>query len=469
MDINYYHLLSTIKPLPNEEWLKQEYINADEEINQLQEEINSIAIDIIPFDKFDAILVFGAAMAEIIMDFFLSDPANPNSFASKCNHGENPIGKWMNSIHKKIDHSGNPLDFQGNFESNGTSVPFGERHSGNVVSFSGGDHRGRTYGHDLFRFLHAIQQYHDGKFSDGGFVNGQFLKVLTTANQYGKSYDQLSWSQSIWEYICHMFADFFSSKSLPAPGWSFLTHADNRELRKLADDMYKNGFNLRTELLKGVTVAVPEISIRIIMYLRYRNSEYSQEARDKKLHLLLLMTHGIATAVNIGKVIITENPVSINTPMILRTLTLVWACIKDQVEFNQRATAKTLFSQYKSKLELKKTMIVVMEGIYYTTQYQSLTDRLKKEYDYKVKIRYEKALELSNLHLEYSYWKTKQKKLLTDSSEEITELINTIGTEVSPEDKLQSLITRSCISNNEVDKDTLKDILLTFELPKNGN
>ena len=90
---------------------------------------------------------------------------------------------------------------------------------------------------------------------------------------------------------------------------------------------------------------------------------------------MLLITHGISTSVNIGKVIITENPVSLNLPMIMRTITLAWSCVKDQINYNNRVITKLDMDIYQEHLKLKQTLIVVADGVYYTSHYNRSEER----------------------------------------------------------------------------------------------
>ena len=403
-----YSILKTIEPLPGEEYLSQSFLDVDKELSLLNSEIEKIDIETIPFDKTDAVIVFAAAMIECLLDFCFSDPANENSFANKCNNSNNPIGKFFNNIHEKIDHKGNPLDFQGRFDENGNPILHGLEHDGPMISFAGGDHRVRTKGHDLLRFISAIKQYRDGKFSDYGYIDGVKVLVESSVNQYGTEYVKLSTQEAVIKYATHMFADFFSSKGLQVPGWSYLTHASNREIRQLATDIYNEGLNLRTILLQGITIGLPEIIVRITSYLRYKDTQWSKEARKKKTHILLLMTHGIATCVNLGKVIITENPVSINIPMISRTVKLSWKCLRDQIKLNERAITKLELTTYRTCLEGERTVLVMKDGVYYTCQYQTLCERLKVDIDNLLEKRLARSREISSLNADYKAFFEKQ-------------------------------------------------------------
>ena len=187
---------------------------------------------------------------------------------------------------------------------------------------------------------------------------------------------------------------------------------------------------------------MPELIVRMVTYLRYKETEYSKEAKKKKLHLLLLLTHGISSLVNVGKVIITENPVSINIPMILRTATLAWQCIKDQSSYNQRVISKEYWEQYKLQLEGYKTLIIVADGVYETSNYQRLFVALKNEYDKKVQERIEQASEITRLRIEYGVQRESQSTILQSSNDEIQLLLGEVSDDVKCK-SLQELVEQS--------------------------
>lgn len=397
-----YNLLQDLPLEKGDEWQTLTFQEAISDLDSINKELDSIAIDKIPFDWKDVIIIFGVATAEILMDFFFSDPSsNSNSIASQTNNSSTGLGKWLNEIHENISHTNNPIDFQGGFDINGNPIFHGDK-SGihKVISFGGGDHRERTYGHDLIRFWTAIKQYKEGKFIDGGYFNGEYMKVISEYTSKGKKLESLSLLDSIVAYASHMFADFFSSKGLPCPGWSFLSHSDFREVRSMAADLYKDGMNLRTEIMKGISVGIPEIFIRILYYLKYKGSDYSQEAIHQKRDLAILLSHSIATAVNIGKVVITKNPVSLNLTMIVRTLQMAWKSTKNQIDYNNRIISKVTLDGIRAQLELEKTMIIAGNGIYKTLDYQHLCNRLLSNISELQNKRRQRITELNDLRLQ---------------------------------------------------------------------
>ncbi|MCC8114952.1 MAG: hypothetical protein LIP03_13380 [Bacteroidales bacterium] len=425
---NPYQYLFDIEPFPEDEHFLEEELSVDKEIEGMNRAISEIATDTIPFDKTDAKVIFACAIIEVAMDLFLADPTFDKSFASQCNDGKTAIGTWMNKIHEKIDHKNNPLDNQGAFDVAGNFYKHGEPKPGQKISFGGGDHRERTFGHDLLRFFSAIQQIHNGEFHDGGFVEGIYHEVKSNITQKGVEYAKMGWPKSTWEYVCHMFADFFSSKGLPCPGWSWLSHASDRDIRKTASKLYHNGMNARTGLLKSISILVPEMLLRLIQHLRYRqDNSYSKEAQAKKLNLMLLIMHGTATAVNIGKAVVAEDPTCLNLPMIVRTLSLVISTMKDQMDYNQRVLLKLDMTVFIEHLKLKKTVIITLKGVYYTARLHELNEKLVAKHHQMLQKRIDDAIVMAGMYEEYELTKQRKQLILQRGNTEILLLMEAIG------------------------------------------
>lgn len=364
-----FTILESIKPYEGDysEKINEQLI--EQELFELCREIDSIDIRSIPFDKWDIIIVFSLAILEVSADFLLGDPKKgPSKEMSDKNSG---LGKYFNSIHEDLDHTNNPLDFQG-------KISFEESAK---ISFGGGDHRARTFGHDLFMFPFAIYQLCKGEFIDGGYRDKVFQIVTSTLNAKGNPYVGLPFDQAIVSYVIHMVADFFSTKSLPIPGFGILAHLPDRDIRKMAADMYSDGFNLRHMIVQSFTLLPAEILTRCYVHIRFWNSIYTNENKSAKIDKMLLMTHSIATAVNIGKVIITKNPSSINLPMILRVFSLCWKVIKDDASLNHRSVVKANLSVIKNKLEVAQTLILLDKTVYYTSEINRIISRSMHQYD----------------------------------------------------------------------------------------
>lgn len=380
LNLDFSHL-NDIPPYPGDHVFRTSELSFADEIATLNEEMAQIDLRSIPFDKWDYIMVFGLAMVEIAMDFLISD----HNFDKSLAHKDSDFSRWLNSIHsgkipgtdhalnkdsvaRKIhdvltkNHSGSPMDYQG-------------------PNFGGGNHRSRTFSHDVLMFLLAIYMISQGKFIDGYYEDGKFTTIITDNNQNGNPYKTMGFGEATIEYVLHMIADFCSTKSLPIPGFSLLTHAPNREIRKFANDLYKDGLNMRTLFMQGVPVATVEIIMWIYTHFKYRQSDYSKEQIKNKKEKILLLTHGISTAVNVGKVIITKNPTSLNLVMIMRTIHLVWKVVKHEIELNHQAIRKFNMGVLKNKLETAETLILLDETIYYTKQIDQLIVNMKQEFD----------------------------------------------------------------------------------------
>lgn len=224
---------------------------------------------------------------------------------NKATGKESAFSKKLNTLHEKVfkHKPGAPIDYQG-------------------PHFGGGHHRELSKGHDLARFVEGIKAFKNGTFEGVRFENGIRIPVIATANQFGNAYSQMTTIQAIIEYAHHMFADLFSTYSLPFPGYSFLRESDSRKLRKLSADMYQNGFNCKNVIIQSVSTIAIEVIIRLyysIMAVKnmktdielsedYSNfdafKEFIAPHHKEKLNEMLLVAHSIVTAFNAGKIVI---------------------------------------------------------------------------------------------------------------------------------------------------------------------
>lgn len=127
LDFNY---LANITPHNDDERCELSCIDLENELQALQTDMASTDVEGIKFDKWDYIVAFTLGLLEVAGDFLLSDHNQKNSLANQMQDKNNPLGQAFESIHKKLDHSGQPMDYQGK-------------------GFGGGDHRGRTFCHDF--------------------------------------------------------------------------------------------------------------------------------------------------------------------------------------------------------------------------------------------------------------------------------------------------------------------------------
>ncbi len=272
---------------------------SETELEEITKELNSILPREDKWCKADFIVTFIAAFLGCSADLILSNRKN------KFTGQDSKFSARLNELHEKTfaHKSGAPIDYQGK-------------------DFGGGYHREKSKGHDLARFVEGIKMFKDGRFEGVRFVDGKKIKVIFDATQKGTPYAQLSTIEAILNYSQHMFADLFSTYSLPFPGYSFFRESNSSVMQTLAADMYQNGFNLKNVLTQSLSTTIIEIVIRIYFGIQsvqkykdqieiatdYSNWEavkpfVSPDHKDK-LNEMLLVAHAIVTAENLGKITI---------------------------------------------------------------------------------------------------------------------------------------------------------------------
>ena len=296
------------------------------EIDSITAELNRPISEREKWIKGDFVVVFIAALLGAIADIVLGNRSNALT-------GKNTdFSKWLDGFH--IHEGGAPIDYQG-------------------PGFGGGYHRVLSKEHDILRFIEGIQAFREGKFVGIKYdAEGVAHKVISYVNQNGKPYEQLSMIEAIVRYAKHMFADLLSKNSLPFPGSSFLIEANSQELRAFAVDMYTNGFNCKNIITQGLSTAIIEIIIRVyvsIQSLQKYNTQVSIKedysnmdaikaffvpASQEKLAEMLLISHAVVTAVNVGKVVIKEAPWELNVTEIISVIRYGIAVVKNSRKRN---------------------------------------------------------------------------------------------------------------------------------------
>lgn len=270
---------------------------SEDELNEIIKQLNSGLPREEKWVKSDFVVTFIAALLGCVTDIILSDRDN------KFTGNDSSFSKKLNELHEKTfkHKTGAPIDYQGK-------------------GFGGGHHRELSQGHDLARFVEGIKMFKEGQFEGVRIVDNQVIKVFSTVNQYGNPYAQLSTIEAIINYAGHMFADLFSTYSLPFPGYSFLRESNSRDTRLLAADMYKNGFNLKNVMTQSVSAIIIEFIIRLYYSIQsvrkyskelevdeqYSNvdaiKKFINPEHKEKLNEMLLVAHAVVMAQNVGKI-----------------------------------------------------------------------------------------------------------------------------------------------------------------------
>ena len=206
------------------------------------------------------------------------------------------------------------------------------KHSRHAIDFpvEGGVHRVIGGGHDLFRFAEARQMIIDGTFSAkyrGGFITSSIYRYGGREFPYTRVPEEAATNA----LLTHWLADFFSTRSLPIPGWSFLTQ-DSDRLASFAIQSYQAGLNLRSLLSNTSGVLLTGMMLRLYTYI-------GQFARTGKIDPFLwknikyqemcLVAQSINLLVNLGKVAVTKNLFAINVPAIMAVIRHAIPVLKD--------------------------------------------------------------------------------------------------------------------------------------------
>ena len=391
-ELNYDELLKK-KPYDGDLVFNVNGMTADEYISKITEEMNAIDLSSVPIDKWDIVVTFSLAALEVAGDFFIGDPSFKHSLANK----NGPFCKWLDKFHQH--QAGSPMDYQGDGFSGGAHRAKTFAHDpplARAIYGAKADEKGekgaikKTYNaalwaHDILCFALAIYSISSGKFIDCTFTkDGKYKWIVESVNQNGNPYDSCNVFVAIVRYLVHMLADFCSSASLPIPGFSLLTHFSDRDVEAFAMKLYRNGMNLRTMAMQGIPVALTELLMSLYIWIRSKgcNGEFSETACEHKKHKLLLISHGITTAVNIGKVIITKAPWRLNLIVIARTFHLVWLVAAEEARLTNRHIEKLDSGILKARLESCKTLVLLDEAVYETENVdrmlRTLSQRMKE-------------------------------------------------------------------------------------------
>ncbi|HEL2738495.1 TPA: hypothetical protein UDO34_001311 [Streptococcus suis] len=269
-------------------------------------------------DKFDILLGVGSGILASLVDILLIGMP-----AKTVNAG--PLAKY---VRKRFETVFSPGDLE-NWKF--AKVPFDAQDNRNTKRIVNGlspqYHRLYSLGHDpLLGFIIGVLD----------IMNGQ----MTTIDKFGKIVVQdmpnyLDRKEeniffAIAKLLVHFKSDITTSMGLPAPLMGLFNLLQFGEIGKeeetiaqIVQGMYQDGY----DFIHFATMSIPVMLIEVLVRLGYACRRLSQGAslsdavafstnRKKypKLGTILFTAHSVSTAVNLGKIIITENPLAINYP-----------------------------------------------------------------------------------------------------------------------------------------------------------
>jgi len=120
----------------------------------------------------------------------------------------------------------------------------------------------------------------------------------------------------------HMLSDVATPAGIPPPLFvlsQFIQSGQiaGHSIADIARAMYRSGYDFRHFLAGGLCVALSELVVRVAWIVRELSEGNSlmaaiPVASEPRLRSSLLMAHGVAAAVNAGKIAITQNPLALN-------------------------------------------------------------------------------------------------------------------------------------------------------------
>jgi hypothetical protein len=120
----------------------------------------------------------------------------------------------------------------------------------------------------------------------------------------------------------HMLSDVATPAGLPPPLFvlsQFIQSGQiaGRSVADIARAMYRSGYDFRHFLAGGLCVALAELVVRLSWIVRELSEGSSlvaamPVASKPRLRSSLLLAHGVAAAVNAGKIAVTQNPLALN-------------------------------------------------------------------------------------------------------------------------------------------------------------
>ncbi|MDW8750903.1 hypothetical protein Q7W34_05540 [Streptococcus suis] len=269
-------------------------------------------------DKFDILLGVGSGILASLVDILLIGMP-----AKTVNAG--PLAKY---VRKRFETVFSPGDLE-NWKF--AKVPFDAQDNRNTKRIVNGlspqYHRLYSLGHDpLLGFIIGVLD----------IMNGQ----MTTIDKFGKivvqdmpNYQDRKEENiffAIAKLLVHFKSDITTSMGLPAPLMGLFNllqfgriGEEEKTIAQIVQGMYHAGY----DFIHFATMSIPVMIIEVLVRMGYACRRMSQgvslsdavafstdRKKYPKLGTILFTAHSVSTAVNLGKIIITENPLAINYP-----------------------------------------------------------------------------------------------------------------------------------------------------------
>ncbi len=290
-------------------------------ILQLNEEYNALH----RLDKFDIAICVAAGLLGAVVDILMV--GIPQKTPTGLNGGTlaNYVRDWFD---KKFPEE----EMEKLAKSKISQVPYDAQDNRNTKDWVEG----------LSAYYHRLLSLgHDPLLGACNWRCGHFAGRMTTIDKAGKIVSQVMGNYTerkesdifaaIAKQITHFKSDITTSMGLPAPlmGLFNLLQFGNigeeeQTIAEVVQGMYYEGYDFIHFCTLSIPVMIVEVVTRIGYAIKRIKEGYSvkesiplslnREKHPPKLGTMLFIGHSVATAVNVGKVFFTENPMAINYP-----------------------------------------------------------------------------------------------------------------------------------------------------------
>lgn len=267
----------------------------------------------------EALVATVAGLVSVIVDvIFVGTPEVVKIYKG----GKNFDGSILTKQLRKIAADENStIALITNYLSDKCKVPYDIAAMKNVVYPE--NHRLRSLGHDPFLGLvFAVADILMG--TTTCIDNEGMLRVLVNS----KSFPECEKPLSVFYYLGHIISDMFTTCGIPIPGF-FLTQFFTKEIKdntlaKIAEDMYKDGYDLRHLASMSVPHAIQKMIIDIYLSFRIPKEDICLSISEKEVQKLntilkrekiMFIANSIAVCGNLAKFFApptSGNPCSLN-------------------------------------------------------------------------------------------------------------------------------------------------------------
>lgn len=196
----------------------------------------------------------------------------------------------------------------------------------NVTGLGPRSHRIQSLGHDpVLGFIFGVKDIMCGSMTA---IDAQGKLII---QQIPNAPSGINIFEALTKQIGHLSSDIGTPAGLPSPFIPLLQMVQvgsfgkrGRTIGELTRTMYGQGYDFGHFLAMSVPVLLIEVLVRTFYFLKRIYEGYDViesipfdipgQPRKPKLQTMLFMAHAIATGVNAGKLMVTNNPLSINFP-----------------------------------------------------------------------------------------------------------------------------------------------------------